>query len=676
MKKFLCLILSLILVLTVLSSCKVEKKEVKKVGITEKVEQTKAEDNTSVKTDKNESSSKADIKKPKDDPSVPDGIGSIKPMKNIKSRTILVYIVGSNLESQYAAATNDLIEMQDSGVDTDKNNIVIYAGGSNLWQNNLISADNNTVLSIENGYFNTEKSYPVKNMGESETLTEFIKYGLENFKSDSYSLILWDHGSGPIEGYGNDEISGDVLTLSEIGQALKDSGLGVNRKLELIGFDACLMSSVETAWMLRNYAEYFVASQEIEPGNGWDYSFLSELGNCKNGAELGTAIIDYYYDSTYLNYGNSADITLACMDLSEVENVEKKINSLFKKAYNGDFAELSQMVVDSKFFYPDAYLDLVDINSLATNMKSSYKKQAEALIKSVSDFVVYNRTNVDRANGVSLYHPYYNEYYLTEYLEVYDSWGFASDYYDYIDHFAEQLGGTGYFDWLEFFGMGAEEDVDEDEREFSVELTDRQAKNYASSKYYIVKKTAKDEYIFIFSGNDAELDENNILSADYKGKAIYGVNDKTGELSEVPLAMYQFDDTYYFPAIFCDTETFEMTNAQWRMSFEDGEPVLRTAYPLTDDMKGSAPKQYLDPEDYDYIQIAVMSKKLTKDEEGNPLPYTEWKETDNVYFHEYSVEDGFSLTQEDVDYEGDYYVFFEVTDVYGDTYTSKLTKLK
>ena len=48
---------------------------------------------------------------------------------------------------------------------------------------------------------------------------------------------------------------------------------------EWIGFDACLMSSVETAFMCAPYAEYMIASQEVEPGSGWNYAFLSGIGN-------------------------------------------------------------------------------------------------------------------------------------------------------------------------------------------------------------------------------------------------------------------------------------------------------------------------------------------------------------------------------------------------------------
>ena len=67
-----------------------------------------------------------------------------------------------------------------------------------------------------------------------------------------------------------------------------------NKKLEMIGFDACLMSSVEVASLLSNYAKYMVASQEVEPGYGWDYRFLGDLKSNTSTVDFGMLVVDYY----------------------------------------------------------------------------------------------------------------------------------------------------------------------------------------------------------------------------------------------------------------------------------------------------------------------------------------------------------------------------------------------
>ena len=116
-------------------------------------------------------------------------------------------------------------------------------------------------------------------MGSPNTLASFVKYGLENGGTDDNMLILWDHGGGPMLGYGLDEVYGDILTIDEIDSALQSAGIGGDNRLSLLGFDACLMGAVETANKLKDRAEYIVFSQETEPGFGWNYMFLKELEN-------------------------------------------------------------------------------------------------------------------------------------------------------------------------------------------------------------------------------------------------------------------------------------------------------------------------------------------------------------------------------------------------------------
>ena len=42
-------------------------------------------------------------------------------------------------------------------------------------------------------------------------------------------------------------------------------------------FDACLMGMIEVADVLSDYSDYMIASEEMEAGDGWDYSFLRQM---------------------------------------------------------------------------------------------------------------------------------------------------------------------------------------------------------------------------------------------------------------------------------------------------------------------------------------------------------------------------------------------------------------
>jgi cysteine peptidase C11 family protein len=64
--------------------------------------------------------------------------------------------------------------------------------------------------------------------------------------------------------------------------------------LDLIGFDACLLGAWEVAVALQSRASYLVASEELEPGHGWDHRAISVLKDGADVEELGAALLAGY----------------------------------------------------------------------------------------------------------------------------------------------------------------------------------------------------------------------------------------------------------------------------------------------------------------------------------------------------------------------------------------------
>ena len=58
----------------------------------------------------------------------------------------------------------------------------------------------------------------IRNMGDADTLMVFVNYGVQSYPANHYGLILWNHGGGPVGGYGSDSshFDGDGLSLEEI----------------------------------------------------------------------------------------------------------------------------------------------------------------------------------------------------------------------------------------------------------------------------------------------------------------------------------------------------------------------------------------------------------------------------------------------------------------------------
>ena len=169
--------------------------------------------------------------------------------KTVKEYTVMVYIVGSNLESRLGAATTDIGEMKQAGIDFGKTNLLVYTGGSRRWVSDIPNKFNSVLdLSTAGGSQIIAQTQESADMGMPQTLTEFINYCTALYPARHYGLIFWDHGAGPLWGYGSDELFGnDSLLLEELRRAMDASVFGPGRKLDWVGFDACLMGNLENA---------------------------------------------------------------------------------------------------------------------------------------------------------------------------------------------------------------------------------------------------------------------------------------------------------------------------------------------------------------------------------------------------------------------------------------------
>jgi hypothetical protein len=94
-------------------------------------------------------------------------------------------------------------------------------------------------------------------------------------------IVFSSHGGG-FEGFGTDDHPGRLLyqTNSDIVGALRsalDSNLGEGSKFDVIGFDACLMQSFDAADDYSSVGQYYLASEQVEPGHGM--SILVDVHN-------------------------------------------------------------------------------------------------------------------------------------------------------------------------------------------------------------------------------------------------------------------------------------------------------------------------------------------------------------------------------------------------------------
>ncbi len=330
------------------------------------------------------------------------------------SWTVLIYLCGSNLETEDGYASKNLEELTQLSLPQSVH-MLVETGGSNEWHNEKVDAEHLNRFCVENGELALKDQQPRASMGDANTLRDFLRWGMDSYPAEHYALMFWDHGGGSLTGVCLDEMDDDGLTLPEMNQALKES----ESHFDVVGFDTCLMATLETAQMLSRHADYMVASEEVEPSNGWAYSVWPEwfanaqntddvLGFCENVA------------SSYVKRCEEDDVddavTVSIVDLSSIDGLAKA----FEKAAEGlarsteKSASLQRVIVhgrDVQSFgyanYWEGYTNMVDLGDLMVCIKDELADESKPVLDALEKAVVYESHGSARAKatGLSVYYP-------------------------------------------------------------------------------------------------------------------------------------------------------------------------------------------------------------------------------------------------------------------------------
>ena len=354
--------------------------------------------------------------------------------------TIMVYMCGTDLESKYGMATSDLQEMMAAQIG-DQVNLLVCTGGCKQWKNNVVSSSVNQIYKVESGGLRCLVSdFGTSAMTKPDNLTSFIEYCGSNYPADRYGLIFWDHGGGSLSGYGYDEknSSSGSMTLSGINQALKNAGM----TFDFIGFDACLMATLETGLMLTSYADYMIASEETEPGVGWYYTnWLTKLSanTSMSTLEIGKNIVDDFVDTCAVKCSGQKT-TLSVTDLAELENTVPDAFKAFSTGTvellkNDRYQAVSDARSSTREFASSSKIDQVDLIHLARNLDT---EESNALAEVLLGAVKYNRTSkeITDAYGISIYFPYKKTSGVNSAVSTYNAIGLDSEYSRCIQQFA------------------------------------------------------------------------------------------------------------------------------------------------------------------------------------------------------------------------------------------------
>lgn len=317
-----------------------------------------------------------------------------------ESMTVMVYLCGSDLETNAQQATNDMNEMLASNT-SENLNLVIAAGGAETWSANnaYVSAEHNyTIAYNANGV--AVREYPSQSMSTANALANFITDTAAAYPADRYALILWDHGGGPMYGLCYDEVYNQMISIASLRTALENAKI----HFEWIGFDCCVMACAEVAYAVRDYADYMIASEESESGLGWSYTgFLNQLAKdpTTDTPLLAQTII---HDMVNANRRYRMTATLALYDLSYAETVMfalyDYINDLYVHYETEGITPITTARSRARDFGEGEY-DLVDITHFATLLPTEH---SDALLQAVNAMTLISKTyRIENANGMAMW---------------------------------------------------------------------------------------------------------------------------------------------------------------------------------------------------------------------------------------------------------------------------------
>lgn len=620
----------------------------------------------------------------------PDSIESSVQLSNSggESWTVMVYLCGTDLESEGGFASSNIKEMM-GAVASEDVNILIQTGGTRSWEIEEINTEELQRYQIISGNIKLIGTSPLASMGEADTLGDFLSWGVENFPAAKYACILWNHGSGSVEGVAFDEVFGmDSLDLKELSQGVSEAGV----QFELIGFDACLMATLETAAALAPYGRYMVASQEMEPGSGWDYiAMLNSLAenSAQTGLELGKVICDSFYEKCAAE-GMESLVTLSVTELSKVPALVQDFDQMAAEmkgftALPEKLQPLTQAILRAENYGGnndnEGYSNMVDLGDIAMNAEDVVSQTGSALLESLESAVPYavEGSSRNRSNGLSIYVPLLMD---DSQLDRYAAVAVSGEYLRFLE---------GIYDWTIPEDVVINQPVlpvsQEDEtvpmevQEVPVSgLNVAQALNQSDFSVNISTALSEDGYVILNIDEGAEIVQSvaySLFYLDEESNSLLFLGSDYDLNSNDEGSVYWDNFRNVWPVI--NGNTCSMLPLEWGEDYIlytvpillNGEPTnLRMTYYYED-------SSYKVIGTWDGIdsETGVSSREVRRLQTGDKVEFSfgaAYLDTEEGYRFEYGgfTVDGDIVVEEAELFDAQFYYQYEVTDIFGNVHTS------
>lgn len=336
-----------------------------------------------------------------------------KQKQQVKDWNFLVFINGVNNLDPFG--TSNINQMEEVG-STDHMNIIVQWGSeaSQSVKRLLVQKDDQPYKVTSP----VVKDLGQVDMGDYKQLVDFVDWANTTYPAQHTFVVVWNHGSGwhrinsfmPTD-ISYDDRTGNSITTEQLGEAMKEIAEKIGKKVDIYGSDACLMGMVEVADQMSDSVNYFVGSQDLEPGDGWPYSpFLQKwAAHPEMSAKEVSQLISREFVEAYSGgvYGNM-DVTMSAYDLTKIEPLRKAIANLSEELMSKSAAEIKTMKdasYNTKYFSNMDYLDLYDFLAQIENQKIT-GNTLQAVRDAHKEFVIANDQNMSsNVYGLSIWLP-------------------------------------------------------------------------------------------------------------------------------------------------------------------------------------------------------------------------------------------------------------------------------
>ena len=195
--------------------------------------------------------------------------------------TVMVYISGDNNLEDYVVKDIEL-ELAPTGSSTNVQVVALADRGPGYdtsygdWQTTkLFHVTQGMTAASENAV----ADWGERNMGDKQTLIDFVTWTKANYPADHYALYFWGHGWNWHPGYVMlDDTSADTLDYHETKSAIPSLGF-----MDVVGYDGCNMASIEIFNLWHGHATAVTSSQEYVGWDGIEYDLvLAQLAATPN----------------------------------------------------------------------------------------------------------------------------------------------------------------------------------------------------------------------------------------------------------------------------------------------------------------------------------------------------------------------------------------------------------